>query len=123
MKTAHSNLLQSNPSITNPLRTTGKVHYISVHLHRVNTVESGCLAHTVIRRIPTVRCINHKVPGLLDCLAVKTAEQLVLDGVVQKAKRQSYTREEKLKVIHFYHSNGENLYQTSKKFLLNTKTV
>ena len=51
------------------------------------------------------------------------AEQLTLDGTVQKAKRRSYTREEKLKVIGFYHSNGKNLYQTCKKFSLNTKTV
>ena len=62
-----------------------------------NTVEAGCLAYTIIRRIPTVGRINHKVPGLLDCLAVKMAEQLALNSVVQKAKWQSYMKEEKLK--------------------------
>ena len=41
--------------------------------------------------------------------------------LVAKRKRQSYTRERKLEVIAFYHRN--NLYQTSKKFALNTKTV
>ena len=50
-------------------------------------------------------------------------EQLTLDGTVQKAKQHSYTREEKLKVIGFYHSNEKNLHQTCKKFSLNTKTV
>ena len=35
--------------------------------------------------------------------------------------RKSYTREYKLKMVHFYHQN--NLYQTSKRFSLNTKTI
>jgi hypothetical protein len=35
------------------------------------------------------------------------AEQLMLHVTMPKAKRQSYTREEKLKVILFYHNNGK----------------
>ena len=35
--------------------------------------------------------------------------------------RKSYTREYKLKVVRFYHQN--NLYQTSKRFSLNTNTI
>ena len=35
--------------------------------------------------------------------------------------RKSYTREYKLEVVRFYHQN--NLYQTSKRFSLNTKTI
>ena len=38
-----------------------------------------------------------------------------------KAKRKSYTREFKLTVINHYCEN--NLYQTSKRFSLNTKTI
>jgi hypothetical protein len=34
-------------------------------------------------------------------------EQLTLNGTMPKVKRQSYTREEKLKVILFYHNNGK----------------
>ena len=44
-----------------------------------------------------------------------------LDSQKSKAKRKSYTREFKLKVVTFYREN--NLYQTSKFFSLNTKTV
>ena len=32
-----------------------------------------------------------------------------------------YTRERKIQVVRFYHEN--NLYQISKKFSLNTKTI
>ena len=39
----------------------------------------------------------------------------------QKLKRKSYSREFKLKVVTFYPEN--NLYQTSKIFSLNTKTI
>ena len=35
--------------------------------------------------------------------------------------RKSYTREYKLEVVRFYHEH--NLYQTSKRFSLNTKTI
>ena len=40
-----------------------------------------------------------------------------------KKKRKSYTREEKIRVVQFYHDNGKNLYQACKKFSLNSKTV
>ena len=40
-----------------------------------------------------------------------------------KLKRKSYTREKKLEVLEFYKSHQSNLYQTSKKFSLNTKTI
>ena len=36
-------------------------------------------------------------------------------------RRKSYTREFKLEVVKFYREN--NLYQTAKQFLLNTKTI
>ena len=51
------------------------------------------------------------------------ASQLTLTGTpaTEKVSRESYTREFKLSVIAFYRQN--NLYQTSKKFSLNTKTV
>ena len=39
----------------------------------------------------------------------------------EKRSRKSYTREFKLTVVNFYRAN--NLYQTSKKFSLNTKTI
>ena len=38
-------------------------------------------------------------------------------------KRKSYKREEKLHVVKFYYSNGNNLYQTCKAFSLNSRTV
>ena len=44
-----------------------------------------------------------------------------LDSQKSKAKRKSYTREFKLKVVTFYREN--NIYQTSKFFSLNMKTV
>ena len=37
--------------------------------------------------------------------------------------KRSYTREEKLKVTQWYWNNGQNLYQTCKKFEQNLKTV
>ena len=53
------------------------------------------------------------------------AEQLVqqtLDGGTTSRKRQSYSREEKLRVLKWYLENGRNLYQTCKRFTLNSKT-
>ena len=51
--------------------------------------------------------------------------QTTLDGGIitqtSKAKRKSYTREYKLLVVQFYKEN--NLYQTAKKFSLNTRTI
>ena len=50
--------------------------------------------------------------------------QRTLDGNVLpavKRSRMSYTREYKLEVVKFYREN--NLYQTAKRFSLNTKTV
>ena len=41
--------------------------------------------------------------------------------MTEKTQRKSYTREFKLSVVSFYCQN--NLYQTSKKFYLNTKTI
>ena len=40
-----------------------------------------------------------------------------------KKTRKSYSREEKLKVGRHYYSDGQNLYQTCRRFSLNTKTV
>uniref|UniRef100_A0A1X7TTA4 DDE-1 domain-containing protein n=1 Tax=Amphimedon queenslandica TaxID=400682 RepID=A0A1X7TTA4_AMPQE len=37
--------------------------------------------------------------------------------------RKSYTREEKLKLVTFYHKNSENMYQNCKRFQLNNRTV
>lgn len=51
----------------------------------------------------------------------QTVVQVTLTGESPTRKRKSYTREEKLKVLFFYH--GNNLYQTCKKFDLNSKTV
>jgi len=41
----------------------------------------------------------------------------------EKLQRKSYTREFKLSVVKFYRENNNNLYQTSKRFSLNTKIV
>lgn len=52
------------------------------------------------------------------------SRQLTLDGSIPgSAKRKSYSREKKLLVVKFYHENDNNLYQTCKKFSLNSKTV
>jgi len=37
--------------------------------------------------------------------------------------RRSYAREEKLQVTQWYWNNGQNLYQTCKKFELNSKII
>lgn len=53
-----------------------------------------------------------------------SAQQVTLTGTpqaVEKTRRKSYTRKFKLDVVSFYWQN--NLYQTSKKFSLNTKTI
>ena len=51
-----------------------------------------------------------------------SAQQVTLTGTpVVKTPRKSYTRETKLAVVAFYREN--NLYKTSKKFELNTKTI
>ena len=41
----------------------------------------------------------------------------------EKLRQKSYTREFKLSVVNFYREKSNNLYQTSKRFLLNTKNV
>ena len=41
----------------------------------------------------------------------------------EKLRQKSYTREFKLSVVEFYRKNNNNLYQTSKRFSLNTKTL
>ena len=50
--------------------------------------------------------------------------QQTLDGAATTSrKRNSYSREEKLRIIKQYDENGKNLYQTCKYFALNSKTV
>ena len=55
--------------------------------------------------------------------AVIAMAQATIEGfaVQENRARKSYTREFKIQVVRFYHEN--NLYQTSKKFSLNTKTI
>ena len=58
--------------------------------------------------------------------AVETAtgcQRTLGGGIVQQVRRSrmSYTREFKLEVVKFYRKN--NLYQTAKRFSLNTKTI
>ena len=59
--------------------------------------------------------------------SVQLARQLELNGtmeprsMVEKAQRKSYTHEFKLNVIRFYQKY--NLYRTSKRYELNTKTI
>ena len=52
-----------------------------------------------------------------------TRNQRTLDGrpVRHPQTRKSYTREYKPEVVRFYREN--NLYQTAKRFSLNTKTI
>ena len=53
-----------------------------------------------------------------------TGCQKMLDGGIlhlAKRLRMSYTREYKLEVVKFYQEN--NLYQTAKRFSLNTKMI
>ena len=40
-----------------------------------------------------------------------------------RLKRKSYTREEKLKILRFCHSNNRNVYRTCQKYGLNSKTL
>ena len=58
-------------------------------------------------------------------MAASEAEsrQTTLDGkpIDQRKTRKSYTREYKLEVVHFFRKH--DLYQTAKRFSLNTKTV
>ena len=50
------------------------------------------------------------------------SRQRTLDGPIDHPKtRKSYTREYKLEMVRFYREH--NLYQTAKRFSLNTKTV
>ena len=58
----------------------------------------------------------HAALGIMASIAAGS-----LDSQKSVAKRKSYTREFKLKVVVFYREN--NLYQASKLFLLNTKTI
>ena len=41
--------------------------------------------------------------------SIEMAEQQVLDDSTLKKTRKSYSREEKLKVVKYYHENGKNL--------------
>ena len=57
-------------------------------------------------------------------MAVASGSQRTLDGCwpnQAKRSRMSYTREYKLGVVEAY--QGTNLYQTAKRFSLNTKTI
>ena len=51
------------------------------------------------------------------------AVQHVLVESTSKKGRKSYSREEKLKVVKYYYDNGKNLYQTCKRFSMNSKSV
>ena len=49
-------------------------------------------------------------------------QQVLVESTLKKA-RKSYSREEKLKVVKYYHENGKNLFQTCKRFSMNSKSV
>ena len=49
-------------------------------------------------------------------------QQVLVESTLKKV-RNSYSRKEKLEVVKYYHENGKNLYQTSKRFLMNSKSV
>ena len=50
--------------------------------------------------------------------------QQTVDGATTTSrKRNSYSREEKFRIIKRYGENGKNHYQTCKHFVLNSKTV
>ena len=50
-------------------------------------------------------------------------QQKLNGAATTSRKRNSNSREEKLRVIEWYGETGKNLYQTCKHFTLNTKTV
>ena len=50
-------------------------------------------------------------------------QQKLNGAATTSRKRNSNSREEKLRVIEWYGETGKNLYQTCKHFMLNTKTV
>jgi len=52
------------------------------------------------------------------CLLLTMADRCTCPNM-----RQSYTREEKLQITQWHWNNGQNLYQTCKKFELNSKTI
>lgn len=56
-----------------------------------------------------------------EVMAAASGSQTTLDGRVAKRARMSYTREYKLEVVKAYQET--NLYQTAKRFSLNTKTI
>ena len=51
------------------------------------------------------------------------AEQQVLVESTLKKARKSYNWEEKLKVVKYYHENSKKLYETCKRFSMNSKWV
>ena len=62
--------------------------------------------------------------GAVATVAVASVQSTLMSGSgPSKRTRKSYTREEKLKVVTFYHENSENLYRTCKRFQLNNRTV
>ena len=56
-------------------------------------------------------------------MAERMVQQTLNGAATTPRKRNSYSREEKLRVIKWYGENGKNLYQTCKHFALNFKMV
>ena len=54
-------------------------------------------------------------------MATAASVSVLPSNELEKAKRKSYAREFKLSVVKYYREN--NLYQTTKRFSLNTKTI
>ena len=52
----------------------------------------------------------------------EAVQQVLVESTLKKA-RKSYSREEKLKVVKYYHDNGKNPYQICKRFSMNSKSV
>ena len=55
--------------------------------------------------------------------SIEMVEQQVLVESTLKKVRKSYSREDKLKVVKYYHENGKNLYQMCKRFSMKSKLV
>ena len=51
------------------------------------------------------------------------AELPLAQGLLEKQKRKSYTRDDKLKVVSYYKDNGNNLYRTCQYFNQSAKNV
>ena len=81
---------------------------------------SAC-AYFNVPTLTTSPLINQVVKSMMS--EARSASSLAPfdSSTSEKRPRKSYTREFKLTVVNFYRAN--NLYQTSKKFSLNTKTI